>query len=349
MVQEKMNDHTSKVTSLKNKFANICKNDGNESTIDILEKMRIIHGRAIYDDAINKHQITMKNIDEITNEDYINLSVNASYLYLIHNHIRNCEKMEFLRKKGKKIPEQLTSESDGQISSLISKDKQLNAITNQEYNVASRGSSNTKISPIITRESNDTDLLSIRNMETENDFDNESFNSPRINTNDLFESENNNMMGGTDDVINNFNEQNLTDFVNNLTSSEAARLESEYDKSSVNTFESSKTNSNNTGHQTKSVNNPTLVNFWADWCGYSKKFAPKWEEFKKNVDSKFHNLQVADLNVKKDKKLIDLGKSVGAEGYPTLVFFYNGKIYKKTAGNLTADDVEKFVNEIINK
>jgi len=103
------------------------------------------------------------------------------------------------------------------------------------------------------------------------------------------------------------------------------------------------------GQEQLDVNKPTLINFWADWCGFSQKFLPVWEEFKKNYKSKFPELQVTELNYGKDVKLdpdlTDIAKKAKVEGYPTLVIFANNKKCQKTAGNMTLDELNKFVEK----
>jgi len=98
--------------------------------------------------------------------------------------------------------------------------------------------------------------------------------------------------------------------------------------------------------QTLDSNKPTLVNYYAYWCGYSKKFQPKWEEFKGLAKSKFPNLQVIDLDVGNDDNLNDLAGQVGVKGYPTVVLFYKDKIVSRGSGD--AKDIIKFVEDNMN-
>ncbi len=111
------------------------------------------------------------------------------------------------------------------------------------------------------------------------------------------------------------------------------------------------------GHGSETINKlekydktkPTIINYWADWCGPSNRFLPNWKEFVAKAKANFPELQVLDLNVGKDKKKNELAMNVGVEGYPTIVVFYKGKKHPKVAGKMTAEDVNTFVKGIINK
>lgn len=93
------------------------------------------------------------------------------------------------------------------------------------------------------------------------------------------------------------------------------------------------------------LNKPTVINFWADWCGYSNRFTPVWSEFKEFAKTAYPKLQVLDLNVKRDPELMSVAKSAKVQGYPTLVFFCDGKMEIMTAGEKKKEDVCKFIEE----
>ncbi len=341
--QENMNQHTNKVTNLKKELVNMCRNDANDSSgVEYLKKMRITHGRAIHDNAVDIYNNIMKKNKDISDDELIKLSTNASHLHVIHNHIRNCEKINFLRKEGKKISENLLNESDSHISSPSPKKLIVDRTIIQSYNI----SDNNKVTPIITRQSDNTDLLSLQNIETDTDPNYKFNNSLSINTDDIFEkTEENIMTGGNNNTsVPSLNDDNLTEFVNNITSSEAARFLSDNDNQ-MNSIKSSNSNKLSAiNQQSRSITKPTLVNFWAEWCGWSKKFGPTWEKFKETASIKYPELQIAELN-SKNEKIGEIPKKIGVKGFPTLVLYRDGKIYKKSAGSLTLEGIDKFINE----
>lgn len=187
----------------------------------------------------------------------------------------------------------------------------LNTAVNQGqqlYNTAATQGSDlaSKLAAIFKGGDDGYEELSIQNIKTE------SVSAPKKNKkNKTFTSDN----------------METTDYLNNLTTEKAESLY------------------NQTGGNTNlDVNKPTLVNYWADWCGYSKKFLPTWNEFKSSAATKYPNLQITELNVSNDPKLREIASKADVKGYPTLVLFNNGKKYNK-AGAISIEEVNKFVQE----
>lgn len=75
------------------------------------------------------------------------------------------------------------------------------------------------------------------------------------------------------------------------------------------------------------INKPTVVRYWADWCGPSMQAKPEWDKFEKG--SNIPGLQIVDLNVESGGGFkTDLAMKVGVTGFPSIRLFSNGKIYK---------------------
>lgn len=61
---------------------------------------------------------------------------------------------------------------------------------------------------------------------------------------------------------------------------------------------------------------PTLVEFFAPWCGHCKKLAPIWEELALSLEGS--DVQIAKVDADAEKSL---GKRFGIQGFPTLKWF----------------------------
>ena len=70
---------------------------------------------------------------------------------------------------------------------------------------------------------------------------------------------------------------------------------------------------------------PTLVDFWAPWCGPCRIIAPSLEELNEELD----NFRVVKLNV--DENQITAAK-YDVMSIPTLIVFKNGQPAKKIIG-----------------
>jgi thioredoxin-like negative regulator of GroEL len=88
---------------------------------------------------------------------------------------------------------------------------------------------------------------------------------------------------------------------------------------------------------------PIIINFNTDWCYYSKKFQPIWDEFTKKMNGK--NIVVKDV-----KCDISQNESICAkydiEGFPTIKLIKNNKVYEFN-GRRTVSDLTNFVNQYI--
>lgn len=63
---------------------------------------------------------------------------------------------------------------------------------------------------------------------------------------------------------------------------------------------------------------PTLVEFFAPWCGHCKKLAPVWEELALSYEHAKGKVQIAKVDADAERAL---GKRFGVQGFPTLKFF----------------------------
>lgn len=71
---------------------------------------------------------------------------------------------------------------------------------------------------------------------------------------------------------------------------------------------------------------PTLVDFWAPWCGPCKAIAPILEELAGEWDGK---LQIAKVNVDDHA---DISAEFGIRAIPTMLLFKDGKVIDQVVG-----------------
>jgi thioredoxin 1 len=71
---------------------------------------------------------------------------------------------------------------------------------------------------------------------------------------------------------------------------------------------------------------PTLVDFWAPWCGPCKAIAPILEDLSTEMAGK---LSIAKVNVDDNG---DLAAQFGVRAIPTLLLFKNGAVVEQFVG-----------------
>lgn len=300
MSGQDINVYTNEVTNLKHKFISQCKTD-EKAAIETLKHMRSIHGCAIYETSMDKDYIIEKNIDNVSENELIKLSINASLLHVIHSHIRCCERMLYKHKRAN-----TTTESGSIIESPPESPPESPQDSPKESKKYGVGNIIAKIRETLSG----VDEISLKNVGTETSEVPETVVS-RI---------------SKIPVIIPTDTDNISDYIRNLTTSEAEHLASQYGET-----------------EEKTINKPTIINYWADWCGFSKKFMPSWNEFKEHAHSQFPNLQVVDLNVGRNEKYRDVAENAGVKGYPTIILYRNGEKYNKVASGMKADDISNFI------
>ena len=91
---------------------------------------------------------------------------------------------------------------------------------------------------------------------------------------------------------------------------------------------------------TKEVENseiPVLIDFWADWCGPCKMFAPVLEEFAQAYEGK---VKVGKVNVDEEQ---ELAVKFRVMGIPTLILFKNGAKADSKTGAIPKSELETWV------
>jgi thioredoxin 1 len=82
---------------------------------------------------------------------------------------------------------------------------------------------------------------------------------------------------------------------------------------------------------------PTIVDFWAPWCGPCKSVAPVLDKLAKEYEGK---LLVAKVNTDDNPEWA--GK-YGVQGIPTMLFVANGKVIHRQVGALP----EPFLRDVV--
>lgn len=83
-----------------------------------------------------------------------------------------------------------------------------------------------------------------------------------------------------------------------------------------------------------------LVKFYAPWCGHCKSLAPRFDEAATHLAASGKPGVLAKVDVTQEE---DLGQIHNIEGFPTLLLFNNGKLYKEYDGKRTVDDLVSFI------
>jgi thioredoxin 1 len=79
---------------------------------------------------------------------------------------------------------------------------------------------------------------------------------------------------------------------------------------------------------------PTLVDFWADWCGPCKMIAPILEEMAEEHGDRF---TLAKVDVQAEP---DLASRFEVQGIPLLILFQEGDILAKVVGARPKEELE---------
>ena len=74
-----------------------------------------------------------------------------------------------------------------------------------------------------------------------------------------------------------------------------------------------------------SSDNPTLVDFWAEWCGPCKSMHPIFER----MSNKFPNVKFARVNVDNNQ---NISMKYAVQSIPTFIMFKSGQIIDKMMG-----------------
>jgi thioredoxin 1 len=86
---------------------------------------------------------------------------------------------------------------------------------------------------------------------------------------------------------------------------------------------------------------PTLVDFWAPWCGPCKSIAPVLEELAKEFGGK---LKVTKMNVDDNPRT---PSSYNVRGIPNLVIFKDGKVVEQIVGAVPKETLVAAISKVV--
>ncbi len=86
---------------------------------------------------------------------------------------------------------------------------------------------------------------------------------------------------------------------------------------------------------------PTLVDFWAAWCGPCKTVAPVLEEIASEMEGK---VRIAKLDIDANQ---EIASRFDVQGIPTFLLFQNGEIKDRMMGALPKSAFQRFIDRNI--
>ena len=86
---------------------------------------------------------------------------------------------------------------------------------------------------------------------------------------------------------------------------------------------------------------PVVLDFWATWCGPCKMLSPVLNELAAEYSDR---ARICKVNVDDEP---ELSARFGIASIPTLIFFRNGEILKKTVGYREKDELEEMLKELL--
>ena len=86
-------------------------------------------------------------------------------------------------------------------------------------------------------------------------------------------------------------------------------------------------------------NKPTLVDFWAEWCGPCKQIGPILEEISNEMTNE---VTIAKHNIDEEP---NTPTKFGVRGIPTMLLFKDGELKSTKVGATTKSNLQSWIEE----
>ncbi|XP_022904221.1 thioredoxin domain-containing protein 5 homolog [Onthophagus taurus] len=86
-----------------------------------------------------------------------------------------------------------------------------------------------------------------------------------------------------------------------------------------------------------------FIKFYAPWCGHCQKLAPTWEELAKSLEFQ-PDVTIGKVDCTQYRSVCNQHE---VKGYPTLLWFEDGKKIQKYQGSRTHEDLKSFVGKMM--
>ena len=90
---------------------------------------------------------------------------------------------------------------------------------------------------------------------------------------------------------------------------------------------------------------PTLIDFWAPWCGPCKMLAPVVEELSKSAEYQ-GKLNFGKINT---DDFQEVAQNYGIQGIPCLILFHKGEEADRIVGYLPKPQLKAKIDELLSK
>ncbi len=88
---------------------------------------------------------------------------------------------------------------------------------------------------------------------------------------------------------------------------------------------------------------PTIVDFWAPWCGPCRMIAPAYEELSQEYAGK---MRFAKLNTDENQMT---AMQFGIMSIPTLLIFKSGQVVGRIVGAMPKNELKRRIDEVLAK